>query len=91
MTEPCGCKGKPDVVGEDHPIMRLCRVRCTACGITTASYNTREQAIAAWNRAMGKDLRDAVDVAIYDLSTCIGERVQELVAHRLEAARKGAK
>ena len=45
------CDGGADVVVNDGPTMTMgvC-VKCKSCGASSMTFNTREAAIAAWNR-----------------------------------------
>ena len=91
MAEPCGCGGKAVLhrLEGDH-----WAVSCQKCGIETDMYvGDGKAAIAAWNRAMGKDLRDAVDRVIADLGMLGLEEGCYMyeIGNALEAARKGAK
>lgn len=52
---PCGCGGKLHVTigtpGEGIPV--VCWVSCNSCFTSSRCYGTKEEAIAAWNTAMG--------------------------------------
>ena len=47
----CGCGGEAKIV---NPFMHtdMYLIECDKCGICTSSYNTKVEAIVAWNRAM---------------------------------------
>lgn len=53
---PCGCGGEANVI---FPFMNtdMYLVECNNCGICTSSYDTKFEAITAWNRAMGNDYK----------------------------------
>ena len=56
---PCGCGGKADC--NDTGIMSkdgkpLWWVECTGCGISTYGHQQKDEAKAAWNRAMSGGL-----------------------------------
>jgi Lar family restriction alleviation protein len=56
---PCPFCGKQFVqcYGTDVPPEvkhKLCRVHCDNCGVSTGNYNTRSEAIAAWNTRRGE-------------------------------------
>ena len=80
MTEPipCGCGGKA--------IVKPGNVHCRGCRCMVFG-ESREEVVEKWNRAMGKDLRDAVDAVIQDIDCMSDNEVKDT----LYAARKGAK
>lgn len=60
----CGCGGNWAIVTGRHPVAKYIYwyVRCEDCGTRTDEYDTKEQAIEAWNRAMGADVNSVVSV-----------------------------
>lgn len=57
--DPCKiCGGRATCHGQDNPMIpsiKLCRVHCDSCGLSTANYRTRQEAIHHWNtRAPGR-------------------------------------
>ncbi len=62
MNKPvnCGCGGKSDIhfigntyIGEYHKFIGKYFICCEECGIKTSIYNSKKEAIEAWNKAMG--------------------------------------
>jgi len=56
----CGCGGNWTIVMGRHPIAKYIYwyVRCEDCGTRTDEYDTKEQAITAWNKAMSGSAED---------------------------------
>ena len=50
----CGCGGEAYVITNDF---EQSFVVCHKCTICTVTYNSKAEAIEAWNRAMGADVR----------------------------------
>ena len=48
----CGCGGWPDVISPNNSIS-LYLVQCDKCHMETDCYDTKQEAIDAWNRALG--------------------------------------
>jgi hypothetical protein len=48
----CGCGGD-GILSQLYPVNDLYRVRCEKCQIATKGYIKKEEAIEAWNTAMG--------------------------------------
>ena len=48
----CGCGGWPDVISPNNSI-ELYLVQCDRCRMETDCYDTKKEAIAAWNKALG--------------------------------------
>ena len=49
---PCGCGGKAEIAGSSGDADYY-SIICVECNIDTDSYEKKEDAKAAWNRAMG--------------------------------------
>jgi hypothetical protein len=49
---PCGCGGKAEIAGSSGDADYY-SIICVECDIDTDSYEKKEDAKAAWNRAMG--------------------------------------
>ena len=49
---PCGCGGWPDVISPDISIV-LYLVQCDRCHMETDCYDTKQETIDAWNKAVG--------------------------------------
>lgn len=86
MTEPvaCGCGGKAAIYINGDTTMQG---YCTVCGTVGLVADSTSEAITAWNTAMSKDLRDAVDAVIQDIDCMSDNEVKDT----LYAAMKGAK
>jgi len=54
----CGCGGEAMLLVD----MNNYSIMCRKCGISTENYDTKTEAITAWNKAMGADKRS--DLAI---------------------------
>ena len=48
----CGCGGWPDVISPNNSIA-LYLVQCDRCHMETDCYDTKQEAIDAWNKAVG--------------------------------------
>lgn len=48
---PCGCGGEAEYY--ESPINGKVLLSCRICGIETKFYDTKSEAITAWNKAMG--------------------------------------
>ena len=81
MNKPvnCGCGGEANVIS---PFMHtdIYLVECNECGICTSSYNTKAEAIEAWNRAMG-----ATNTNDEDKVERLVNEFEEILAHVRES------
>lgn len=82
---PCGCGG------EAHHDSASCwnpeeeewmpnfwhRVICKNCGTQTKAFYTEAEAVTAWNRAMGTDVRTLMKVFAYDATCAVCEKKKE--------------
>ena len=49
---PCGCGGKAEICGSSGDDESY-SLECRECGTSSRCYDTKKEAKAAWNRAMG--------------------------------------
>jgi len=49
---PCGCGGKAEICGSSGDDESY-SLECWECGTSSRCYDTKKEAKAAWNRAMG--------------------------------------
>lgn len=73
----CGCGGEANVL---EPSYTNCYVvQCGKCGIRTPYMNTDDEAITAWNRAMGADKVDELLEHVWRDELDTREKIAELV------------
>lgn len=76
----CGCGGEA-YADIDNDWYYFWIVKCPKCGIATAYYRTKSDAIEAWNRAMGKDINvPAKDAKMEEIAKVYHE---DIVSHFL--------
>ena len=63
-TVKCGCGGEASMCnGFEH--RNIYSIECNKCGICTSDYETKAEAITAWNKAMGTE-KDCAHCVSYD-------------------------
>lgn len=81
----CGCGGEAKVETDHDTIQPVApidwkRVVCTKCNIRTTWRKTEDEAITAWNLAMGTDIRTLMKVFAYDATCAICKKKKERIA-----------